>query len=60
MKKIFMNADEIQKIINLEFPYSNLIIENCEHRSARKRLEVNHTHLRPGGTFSGPCNCAAS
>jgi len=49
-----MNTDEIQKIINLEFPDNHLIIENCEYRSARLRLEVNHAHLRPGGTVSGP------
>ena len=52
MNKIFLNADEIQKIINLEFPNNNLIIENCEYRSARLRLEVNHIHLRPEGVLS--------
>ena len=49
-----MNAEDIQKIINLEFPNNHLIIEKCDYRSARLRLEVDHTHLRPGGTVSGP------
>lgn len=48
-----MNAEDIQKIINLEFPNHHLIIEKCDYRSARLRLEFNHTHLRPGGTVSG-------
>ena len=54
MKKILMNAEDIQKKINFEFPDNNLIIEKCDYRSARVILEVNHTHLRPGGTVSGP------
>ena len=49
-----MKADEIQKIINLEFPGSRLTVENCEIKSARLRLEIDHTHLRPGGTVAGP------
>ena len=49
-----MNADEIQKLILVEFPENKLIVESCDFRSARLRLEVDHTHLRPGGTVSGP------
>ena len=49
-----MKSDEIQKMIFMEFPENKLIVENCEHRRARLRLEVKQCHLRPGGTGSGP------
>ncbi len=49
-----MTADEIQKLLQLEFPENPLIVESCENRRAKLRLEVNQTHLRPGGTVSGP------
>ena len=49
-----MNVNEIQKILIAEFPKNSLIVENCGHLSARLRLEVDKSHLRPGGTISGP------
>jgi len=49
-----MTADEIQKLLQREFPENPLIVESCENRRAKLRLEVNQTHLRPGGTVSGP------
>ena len=49
-----MTVVEIQKILLTEFPKNPLIVENCGYRSARLKLEVDHTHLRPGGTVSGP------
>ncbi|HIO11187.1 MAG TPA: PaaI family thioesterase, partial [Deltaproteobacteria bacterium] len=49
-----MTADEIQKLLQREFPENPLIVESCENRRAKLRLEVNKTHLRPGGTVSGP------
>jgi len=29
-------------------------LELCENRRARLRMDIDHTHLRPGGTVSGP------
>ena len=49
-----MNAKEIQNFLQQEFPKTSLIVESCEIRRARLRLVVNETHLRPGGTISGP------
>ena len=49
-----MNEEEIQNLINTEFPESSLIIENCSFKNAKIRLEVNNKHLRPGNTVSGP------
>ncbi|MCH2283406.1 MAG: PaaI family thioesterase [SAR324 cluster bacterium] len=49
-----MTADEIQKLLLQEFPKNPMIVESCENRRARLRLEVDHSHLRPGRTVSGP------
>ena len=49
-----MNVDEIQKFLQQEFPENPMVVESCENRRARLRLDVDHTHLRPGGTISGP------
>ena len=49
-----MTAEEIQNFLQQEFPENPLIVESCENRRARLRLEVDQTHLRPGGTISGP------
>ena len=31
-----------------------MAVESCENRHARLRLDVDHTHLSPGGTVSRP------
>ncbi|MBC8259011.1 MAG: PaaI family thioesterase [SAR324 cluster bacterium] len=49
-----MTADEIQRFLEQEFPDNPLIVESCEKRRASLRLKVDNTHLRPGGTISGP------
>ena len=49
-----MTAEETQNFFQQEFPENPLIVESCENRRARLRLEVDQTHLRPGGTISGP------
>jgi uncharacterized protein (TIGR00369 family) len=49
-----MTADEIQIFLQHEFPDNPMLVESCENRRARLRLDVDHTHLRPGGTISGP------
>ena len=49
-----MNSDEIQRFLQQEFPENPMVVESCENRRAILRLEVDHTHLRPGGTISGP------
>ena len=49
-----MTAEEIQNFLQQEFLENPLIVESCENRHARLRLEVDQTHLRPGGTISGP------
>ena len=49
-----MTADEIQIFLQQEFPDNPMLVESCKNRWARLRLDVDQTHLRPGGTVSGP------
>ena len=49
-----MTADEIQIFLQQEFPDNPMLVESCENRRARLRLDVDHKYLCPGGTVSGP------
>ena len=49
-----MTIEEIQKLLQREFPENSMDLELCENRRARLRMDIDHTHLRPGGTVSGP------
>jgi len=37
-----------------DFPQANIIIDNVGQQSATITKKINHQHLRPGGTVSGP------
>ena len=49
-----MTASEIQTLLQKEFPNYQMKVESCENRRARIILYINNSHLRPGGTVSGP------
>ena len=49
-----MTAAEIQILLQKEFPNYQMKVESCENRHARILLYIDNTHLRPGGTVSGP------
>ena len=49
-----MTVDEIQISLQQEFSDNLMLVESCENRCARLRLDVDHTHLHPGGNVSGP------
>ena len=49
-----MAAEEIQKFLQSKFPENPMAVESCANRRARLRLDVDHTHLIPGRTVSGP------
>jgi len=52
-----MTIDELADLLVREFPQSGhlgLIIEQAGEMTARLRMPVNESHLRPGGTVSGP------
>tara|TARA_Y100001949_G_scaffold174487_1_gene182041 strand:- start:1570 stop:2049 length:480 start_codon:yes stop_codon:yes gene_type:complete len=50
----FMTAAEIQNLLQKEFPNYQMKVESCENRHARIFLYIDNSHLRPGGTVSGP------
>ena len=49
-----MTASEIQTLLQKEFPNYQMKINSCEHGHARIIMYIDKSHLRPGGTVSGP------
>ncbi len=49
-----MDLAAIRAFIAQEFPQTNVVIEAVGDKTCRVRQPVNHSHLRPGGTVSGP------
>jgi len=49
-----MTASEIQSLLQKEFPNYKMQVESCENRLAKIILYIDNSHLRPGGTVSGP------
>lgn len=49
-----MELAEIRAFIAQEFPQTNVVIEAVGNKTCRVRQPVNDSHLRPGGTVSGP------
>ena len=49
-----MTTAEIQTLLQKEFPNYQMKVESCENRHARILLYIDNSHLRPGGTVSGP------
>ena len=49
-----MTTSEIQTLLQKEFPNYQMKVESCENRHAKIILYIDDSHLRPGGTVSGP------
>ncbi|TXH71196.1 MAG: PaaI family thioesterase [Thiothrix sp.] len=49
-----MDLAAIRAFIAQEFPQTNVVVEAVGDKTCRVRQPVNHSHLRPGGTVSGP------
>ena len=49
-----MTVEELNDMIRREFPQSKAILETISPRRCRVRIPINSSHLRPGGTVSGP------
>ena len=49
-----MKASEIQTLLQREFTNYRIKVESCENRHAKVLLYIDDSHLRPGGTVSGP------
>jgi uncharacterized protein (TIGR00369 family) len=46
--------DEIAAFLTMSFPQSKVTVESVGGRRATVKLAVDESHLRPGGTISGP------
>ena len=46
--------NELINFFRSEFPQADIVIESVSAKSVTIRKKINHTHLRPGGTVSGP------
>ena len=49
-----MTVEELNDLIRREFPQSKVILETISPRRCCVRIPINSSHLRPGGTVSGP------
>jgi uncharacterized protein (TIGR00369 family) len=49
-----VTIEALENFLQNEFPQVNFIIERIGEKSATIRKKINHDHLRPGGTVSGP------
>lgn len=45
---------ELTHFFQTDFPQADFIIDSVGEKSATIRKKINHGHLRPGGTVSGP------
>ena len=55
-----VNAYELQEFISTEFPQTTVTVEQVDEREAWVRQPVDESHLRPGGTVSGPTMMATA
>lgn len=46
--------EQIEDFLEREFPQSPFVVDAVEPRYARLRIATDDSHLRPGGTISGP------
>ena len=49
-----MTTSEIHSLLQKEFPNYQMKVESCGNRHARIIMYIDDSHLRPGGTVSGP------
>lgn len=49
-----LSKEALENFLQNEFPQVNFIIERVGEKSATIKKIINHEHLRPGGTVSGP------
>lgn len=49
-----LTTEEVQAFLVKEFPQITVQVEEIEQRRARVRQPIDYSHLRPGGTVSGP------
>lgn len=57
---IVVSAEELQAFMSSEFPQATIRVERVDEQQAWVRQPVDESHLRPGGTVSGPTMMAVA
>ncbi|MFL1403733.1 PaaI family thioesterase [Marinobacter sp. M1N3S26] len=57
---IQVTAYELQSFMRTEFPQATITVEQVSEQEAWVRQPVDESHLRPGGTVSGPTMMATA
>lgn len=57
---IQVGTEELQSFMRGEFPQATISVEKVEPHGAWVRQPVDQSHLRPGGTVSGPTMMAVA
>ncbi len=54
VERFMATKEELERFFKKEFPQADFEIDSVSNKSAIIRKKINHSHLRPGGTVSGP------
>jgi uncharacterized protein (TIGR00369 family) len=54
VERFMATKEELERFFKKEFPQADFEIDGVSNKSAIIRKKINHSHLRPGGTVSGP------
>lgn len=55
-----LNVQQLQEFLRSDFPQSSVVVESVSERGACVRQAIDQSHLRPGGTVSGPVMMAVA
>lgn len=55
-----LNVQQLQEFLCSDFPQSSVVVESVSERGACVRQTIDQSHLRPGGTVSGPVMMAVA
>ncbi|MBR7745660.1 PaaI family thioesterase [Undibacterium baiyunense] len=55
-----LNVQQLQEFLRSDFPQSSVVVESVSERGASVRQTIDQSHLRPGGTVSGPVMMAVA
>jgi uncharacterized protein (TIGR00369 family) len=55
-----LDVQQLQDFLRTDFPQSAVLVESISKRGAWVRQTIDSSHLRPGGTVSGPVMMAVA
>jgi uncharacterized protein (TIGR00369 family) len=55
-----LDVQQLQDFLRTDFPQSAVLVESISERGAWVRQTIDSSHLRPGGTVSGPVMMAVA